>query len=151
MPVTVAPAAEACQAIIDRINSVSAPYALAATATYAEEYSDDAETLTSMAVDVVPLDEVQLSETLAVEDRTSHKIGVEVRKKLTAISQTDVNALKLIVRQIYQWINDYDTNDGRVKVWECDPDPKENPNKDLLANNLVFRSRLLLRVEVEVP
>lgn len=151
MPVTIAPASEACQAIIDRINAVGAPYTLAATATYAEEYSDDAETLTSMAVDVVPLDEIQLSETLAVEDRTSHKIGIEIRKKLTAISQTDINALKLIVRQIYQWVNDFDSSNGRVKVWECGFEANENPNKDLLANNLVFRSRLLLRVEVEVP
>lgn len=145
--VTIAPSTEACQSIIDRINTGTA-YALRVSATYAEQFTDDAETLDTLRVDVVPLDEVQLSESLALEDRTEHQIAVEIRKKLTATTQQAVDQMKLVVRQIYQRVNDYDSSDNRVRVWEAGYEKNENPNKKLLADHQIFRSRLLLKVMV---
>lgn len=146
--VTIAPSTEACEAIRDRINSGGA-YTLAVNATIAEQFSDDQQAMTALMVDVVCLTENQLDETLDVEDRTELIIGIEIRRKLESDAQTLVNAMKLIAAQIYQRVNDFDSANGRVKVCDCGFEADENPNKDLLAEALVFRSRLQLRVEVE--
>ena len=117
----------------------------------AEQFSDDQQAMTSLMVDVVPLEGEQLNETLATEDRSSHIIGIEVRRKLESDSQDLVDAMKLIVQQIFQRVNNFNSTDFRVQVWECSPVQDENPNKKLLSEGLIFRSRLELRVEVEPP
>ena len=81
MAVTIAPSTEACEAIRDRLNSGGA-YALQFEADIAEQFADEQAAMTGLMVDVVPGDEVRLNETLAIEDRTSHTIYIEVRKKL---------------------------------------------------------------------
>lgn len=147
MAVTIAPSTEACQAIVARINS-GTTYPLLVQAQYAEQFNDDAETLEGLAVDVIQLDEVQMQETLATEDRTEHTIAVEIRKKLTTTTQQPIDQMKLVTRQIYQRLNDYDSANGRVQVWEAAFEVNENPNKTLLADRQIFRSRLLLKVRV---
>lgn len=148
MPATIAPSTEACEAIRDRINSGGA-YTLAVNATIAEQFSDDQQAMTELMVDVVALDSEQLIETLAVEDRSTHEIGIEIRRKLDSDSQSLVDEMKLIVHQIFQRLNNFDSSNGRVKVWECANVNSENPNKELLCESLIFRSRIVLRVEVE--
>ena len=149
--VTISAAQEACTAIVDRINA-GTTYALSISATFREEYLDDLTTMgDELLVDVVPISEQQLTETLAVEDRTQHIIGVEIRKKFTAIDQQLVNDLKVTVRQIFQQLNNYNLSSGRVRVWEASQPEMENPNRQLLASHLIFRSRVVLRVIVEVP
>jgi hypothetical protein len=148
--VSISPSEEACAALVDQINGGTA-YTLAVNATTAEQFSDEQEFLEALAVDVVPLEGEQLHETLAVEDRSSHQIGIEIRRRLESAEQNLVNDMKLIVQQIFQRVNNFDSSNRRVRVWECSPVSDENPNKELLSDALVFRSRLMLRVEVEPP
>lgn len=147
MAVTIAPSEEACQAIVDRINT-GTTYPLIFSATYTENLTEDVEELDALRVDVVPLNEIQLQETLSVEDRTEHEIAVEVRRKIKTTAQAEVANVKLTARKIYQRVNNFNSADGRVQVWECDYESNENPNKKLLADHQIFRSRLLLKVRV---
>lgn len=148
MAVTKAPSTEAMQAICDRINDGGA-YDLMVNATYSEFIIDPLEEVTSLRVDVVSESEEQLNETLDVEDRTSHIIRVWMRKKVANVSNDEIDYLKLIFRQIYQRLNDFNSADGRVKVWELEIDPKEVPIKTILQDNWLFVASLVLRVEVE--
>lgn len=148
MAVTIAPATEAMRAIVDTINDGGA-YELAVRATYSESVVDPLEEITSLRVDVVSETEEQLNETLAIEDRTSHLIRVWIRKKVSPGNQDQIDYLKLMHRQIFQRVNDFNSSDGRVKVWEVDNDAKECPIKSILQQLGIFAATLVLRVEVE--
>ena len=148
MAVTIAPSTEACEAIRDRINS-GGDYALHFEAGIAEQFADEQAAMTGLMVDVVPGDEVRLNETLAIEDRTSHTIYIEVRKKLDNNDQEQVDEVKLTTAQIFQRVNDYDLSTNRVRVWQCDEVKGERPNKRLLSESLIFRTRIALTVLVE--
>lgn len=148
MAVTKAPSTEAMQAICDRIND-GGEYDLNVTARYSEFLIDPLEDVTSLRVDVVSESEEQLNETLDVEDRTSHIIRVWMRKKVANVGNDEIDYLKLIFRQIYQRLNDFNSADGRVKVWELEIDPKEVPIKTIIQDNWLFVASLVLRVEVE--
>lgn len=149
MSVTIAPSTEAMTVIVDRVNT-STVYDLAFKATYCEEITEPLEEITDLRVDVVTETEETLNETLDVEDRTSLAIRIWIRKKVaTPRQQDEIDGLKLLVRQIFQMVNNFNSSDGRVKVWECDLDPKECPIKDVLRQNGLFITTLLLRVEVE--
>lgn len=146
MAVTQSPSTEAMSAIVEQINSGTA-YELAVTASYSEIIDDELEDIPNLRVDVVQEEEEQLNETLDVEDRTSHMIRVWIRKRTP--TQDDIDAVKLIVRQIWQRVNNFNSSNGRVKVWECDMDPKEVPNKTILKQSGLFVASMLMRVEVE--
>lgn len=148
MAVTIAPATEAMQAIVARINSGDT-YDLPVRATYSEQLIDPLEDLTDLRVDVVTEAEETLNETLAVEDRTSLEMRIWIRKKVTSVSCDEIDPLRLLVRQIFQRINNYDTTDLRVRVWECDYDSKEIPDKSILNQAWLFVAAIVLRVEVE--
>lgn len=148
--VTTAPSVEACLALVNQINAGTA-YTLAVNATSADQFADDQQDIDGLRVDVVHLDEMQVTESLDVEDRSTHSIGIEIRRKITTSEQRDIDDTKLIVRQIFQRVNDYDSSDNRVRVWDCGYVKGENPNKQVMAESMIFRSRILLRVEVEVP
>lgn len=150
MAITISPSTEACEALIDRINS-GTDYALPVAATFAEQFSDDQQDmqLQRLIVDVVPFDEEQLNETLASEDRTQHSIGIEIRCKLEDDEQFRVDDLKKVVKQIWRRVNLFRNTAARVTVWDAAVVANENPNKKLLTEALIFRSRLMLRVEVE--
>lgn len=148
MPVTTAPSTEAMAAIVDRINTGS-EYPLMVSAEYGEQIIDPLEDISGLRVDVASEDEEQLHETLATEDRTTHTLRIWVRKKVTDTSNDTIDALKLLVRKIYQRVNNFNSSDGRVKVWECDFDPKQCPNKDILKQHWLFVANMSLRVEVE--
>jgi hypothetical protein len=146
MAVTQSPSTEAMSAIVEQINSGTA-YELSVTAAYSETLDDELEDIPDLRVDVVQEEEEQLNETLDVEDRTSHMIRVWIRKRTP--TQDDIDAVKLIVRQIWQRVNNFNSSNGRVKVWECDMDPKEVPNKTILKQSGLFVASMLMRVEVE--
>ena len=148
MAVTIAPSTEACEAIRDRLNSGGA-YALHFEAGIAEQFADEQAAMEGLMVDVVPGDEVRLAETLDIEDRTQHTIYIEVRKKLDDNEQEQVDEVKLTTAQIYQRVNDYDLSTNRVRVWQCDEVKGERPNKRLLSESLIFRTRIALTVLVE--
>ena len=149
MTITIDPSIEACQAVVERINSGS--YGIAfRDAEYLEEIIDPLENVTShVSVTVVPVDEEQLNETLAVTDRTSHNIRIYIRTKLANIEPRAIDDLKLFTRQVFDRCNDYDTANNRVRVWECDQDVKQKPDKDALRDRGVFLASINLRVEVE--
>ena len=148
MAVTIAPATEAMRAIVARINSGDA-YELPVRAIYSEQLIDPLEELTELRVDVVTESEETLNETLAVEDRTSLEIRIWIRKKVASAGSDEIDQLRLLVRQIFQRINNFDSSDGRVKIWECDYDTKEIPDKSILNQSWLFVSAIVLRVEVE--
>lgn len=146
MTLTIDPAAEACQALVARISGGTYSQSIG-DVSYSDQLSDRLESLKYPAVDLIPEDEETLDETLATEDRTSHSIRVWIRSP--AISQQQVDDLKLFVREVYRQLNDFDSTNGRVRVWECSLEQKANPDKDALRNESLFRTSILLRVEVE--
>lgn len=149
MPVTIDPSVEACNELVSRINS-GTTYTLAVDATYREVMIDPLEEFNEqLRVDVVPGDEQQLHETLDLEDRTSHEIRVWVRSKVDSLDDGRIAALKLLTRQIWQRLNNWDSANRRVRVWECDPEKKEKPDKETLRNAGLFVASIVLRVEVE--
>jgi DNA-directed RNA polymerase subunit F len=150
MAVTEAPSTEAMRQIVKQINS-GTTYCVDVRAEASEQLIDELEDISTqgLRVDVVTEDEQTLNETLDVEDRTSLDVRIWIRKKITSLSNDEIDPLKLVVRQIFQQVLDFDSSDGRVKVWECDLDSKQNPDKDMLRQNRMFLSTILLRVEVE--
>lgn len=148
MAVTIAPAAEACQALVERINAGTA-YTLDRDAEYARVEVTALEELDGLQVDVIAVDEQQLAETLAIEDRTSHTIAIWIRKKLADLEPDTIDALCLLTRQIYQQVNNWDSADGRVRVWETSEETELNPDKTALNTMRAFIAKIVLRVEVE--
>ena len=148
MAVTIAPSSEAMSAIVDQINDGGA-YDLDVVARYGALIIDPLEEVTGLRVDVVSETEEQLVETLDVEDRSTHQIRIWMRKKASSVSSDEIDQLKLIFRQIYQRVNNFDSSDGRVKVWDAEIDPIEVPIKSILQQSWLFVASLVLRVEVE--
>ncbi len=150
MAVTVAPSTEACTALVDRINSGTA-YRLDRLAEYQRVAVTPLESLDAagLQVDVVAVDETQLYETLDIEDRSSHKIVIWVREKLPDLMPETIDARCLVARQIFQRVDNWDSDDRRVRVWETDKETRLTPNKDALHQFNVFEAVIVLRVEVE--
>lgn len=148
MAVTIAPSVEATQAIVDRINA-STTYALEVVAQRQEVIVDHLEEVNGLRVDVVHEEETQLEETLDEEDRTSHEIKIYVRAKVSDRTQDQLDPLKLLTRQIFQQVNEYDSANGRVKAWQCDIEPRQAADKELLRQHGLFVAAIMLRVEVE--
>lgn len=148
--VTIDPSVEACQALIAQINAGTA-YTLQVNAIYSEQLIDSLEEIDVLRVDVCTDESETLEETLAIEDRTSHKIRIWIRNKVNDFVNETIDPLKLLVRQIYQRINNFDSSNQRVRVWECDYEPLENPSKETLRTAGLFVSQIVLRVEVDPP
>jgi hypothetical protein len=148
MAVSESPSTEAMKAIVDRINS-AVTYEFDVVAEYSEQIIDPMEEVAELRVDVVSESEQQLNETLDIEDRTNHIVMIWIRKKVASLSNDEIDPLKLLVRQIFQRVNDYDTANGRVKVWEAETDSKQCPDKSLLRQLRMFVASITLRIEVE--
>lgn len=148
MATTIAPSVEATQSIVDRINT-GTTYELEIVAQRQELIVDHLEEVNELRVDVVHEEETQLEETLDDEDRTSHEIRIYVRSKVPNRTADEIDPLKLLTRQIFQRVNEYDSTDGRVKVWQCDIEPRQAADKELLRQHGLFVAAIMLRVEVE--
>lgn len=147
MPVTIAPSAEACQALVDRINTGTL-YRLPTPAEYSRKVIDALEEVSNLRVDVEAFDEVQLNETLTVEDATSHTIRVWVRERLADKEPETIDRTMLVLRRIFQRLNNWDSANRRVRVWEADINAKETPDKSALRDLQQFVGYITLRVEV---
>ncbi len=150
MTTSIDPTTEALQAITDRINSGTA-YELPVAAEYGDNIEDDLTELATLQVCVAEMSHQQLEETLATTERTSHVIHVVVRQKVATPNQEYVDRLKLLTRQIFERINNFDSADGRVRVWECQTGSEGIPDRMALKQDATFVGRIRLRVEVEVP
>ena len=148
MTVTVAPSTEACLALVDQINAGTA-YVLERPAEYSRLEVLPLEEVSTLQVDVVAVDEEQLSETLDIEDRTSHKIVIWIREKLRDLTPETIDDRCLLVRQIFQRVNNFDSTDRRVRVWEVDEETRITPDKNLLNTMQLFAVSIVLRVEVD--
>ena len=146
MPVSIAPSKEVCQAIVDRINSALA-YTLPTPAVYAYQKSEDLRDQGALQVDVIHIDEGDLEETLDVENPTEHELHVWVRRHLDSQDNDTIDALKLIVRQIWQRLNNYQTS--RVYVRQCGIESVPGPQKDLLRTHGTFAQSITLMVRLE--
>ncbi len=147
MPVTIAPSAEACQAIVARINAGSGiAYTLPSAAYYTYEQSEQLIKVELLEVEVLCEQSGTLQETLDIEDRTSHDMVISVRQKVANANPSTIDPLKLIVRQIFQRVNEYATD--RIRVWDCDLED-DGPNESILRQAGVFSASFPLRVEVE--
>lgn len=149
MPVTVAPSAEVCQAIVDRINAGSGgQYTLATAATYYYQKTDALEASTTAAqVDVIHEGERDLEDTLDIETRTSHDLRIWIRAKVSGRAPSDLNPLLLLLRKLFQQVNNYRTS--RVKVVEINGDDDDQPDKGFIRQTGLFSASILLRVELE--
>lgn len=145
---TIDPSDECCQAIVDRINAGSGgTYTLPTPATYVSQIDEDGKDVNGLEVTVVHLTEKELDETLDVEQRTSHELRVWIRQRTSDKSNSAVAAVKLIGTRIKLWIKDFRTS--RVCVWECNTEPEEQPEKNVLRQHGVTSKSIYLRVEVE--
>ncbi|MBS0207230.1 MAG: hypothetical protein JSS49_30505 [Planctomycetes bacterium] len=147
----IAPSAEACQALVDRINSGSGiAYTLTTPATYTYVLDEDIKDTANIGVIVVHDRERTLNESLDLQQRTSHDVRIVVQQKLTNTSATTIDALRLLLRQLYERVYGFQSADQRVTVWECD-EPDEETDRATVVGPRVFQQGIELRVEVEPP
>ncbi len=147
MPVTVAPSTEACIALVDRINSATT-YSLDRLAKYSRVEITGLEQIDERQIDVVHVEGEQLNRTFDLEDPSSHKIAIWVREKLKDSEPETIDAMCLLVSQIYQRVNNFISSDRRVNVWETDEETRMTPDKTLLDQDGLFVAKIVLRVEV---
>lgn len=148
MSVSVDPSVEACQELVARING-GGTYPLPVDAAYSETIIDPLEEITTTRIDVCSEESQTLKEVLKGEGRSSHQIRVWVRSKVDDSENETIDPLKLLVRQVFQRLDNFDSENGRVRVWECDQDQKQSPDKEALRTAGLFVASILLRVEVE--
>lgn len=153
MPITQAPSVEAMAAIVTRINTATT-YTLPTAATRNDAFVESLDNISSMRVEVVQEEESQVNDTLDTEDRSQHVLRIVIRKKISRdgsnnLDQSEIDSARLVTRQIWQRVNNYDSSDQRVKVWEADFDPKEVPVRSALVQHGVFAASILIRVEVK--
>lgn len=146
--VTIDPSVEACIALVDRINS-GTTYHRDVTAIYSEQLVDPLEEIDGLRIDVASEESETLDETLDVENRSSHQIRVWLRAKVEDFEADTIKPLKLLFSQLFQRLNNFDSSDRRVRVFDCNNAPQETPDKTTLRNAGLFVASLLLRVEVE--
>ena len=146
--VAIDPSVEACIAIVGKINSGKV-YTLHVVATYSEELIDSLEEIDGLRVDVTTDESETLTESLDVEDRSSHMLRVWIRSKVENFEPATIEPLKLLVRQIFQQVNNFDSTNGRVRVWSCSNERSQSPDKQMLKSVGLFVTSILLRVEVE--
>ena len=145
---TIAPSVEACNAIRDRVNS-GEEYALEVRAQVADEITEDLQDLRQLRVDVIQESEEQLVETIDLQDNTSHVVRVWIRKKLDTTTQDEIDALKLLKRQIALRLLNYVTTDWRVRIWEVDNSQAPVIERDTLHQDRSFIASVLCRAEVK--
>jgi hypothetical protein len=144
---TLAPSTEACEAIRDRINSGTG-YVLDVRAEVSELIVEDISEERQLRVDVVPESEMQMHDTIDAIDRTSHTIRVVIRKKLDDTTQDEINALKLLRRQIATRLMGFYSADRRVSVWEVDNQIETRTEQGSLHQHRAYSTSIPLRVEV---
>ncbi|MES2788130.1 MAG: hypothetical protein V4719_00815 [Planctomycetota bacterium] len=148
--VTIAPSDEACQALVAWINAGD-KYTLPAPSAYSYLTIEELGDVTQLQVDVTHVSAIQLSDSLDGEDPSVHTIIVWVRDKLPTKATAEIAVRNLIFQQIYQRVNGYRFPANRVKVRECGYDDVENPDRDLIETQLLFKAGITIKAEVSPP
>ena len=143
---TIAPSTEALQAIAARINAGTA-YTLDLKAEARELAIDPLEEVTELRVDVCHESEQQLFEQIDSEG-TEHTLRIWIRKKVAALSGDELNPLRLLCRQILQQVDQYDTQDRRVCVWQSGFESQEVADRTMLYQQRIFVASVIVRVRV---
>lgn len=146
MSVTIDPSDEAGQAIADRINSAII-YTLPRPAEYTHAIIDQLEEVDGFRVDVAHVDAQQLEDTFDIECRSSHILRVWLRDKLDEMDTAAVAVRNLLLRKIFQRLNNFRTN--RVAVWDIGKERANIPGMQVLVEANFYRAYIELRVEVE--
>jgi len=145
---TLAPSTEAVNAIVARINA-GTTYNLDLKAEARELIIDPTEEVTELRVDVCHESEQQLFETLDAVDNTQHAIRIWVRKKVADITPQELNALRLLCRQILRQVDQYVTTDWRVRVWQAGFETQEVADKAVLYSQRMFVASISCEVQVK--
>jgi hypothetical protein len=145
---TLAPATEAVNAIVARINA-GTTYNLDLKAEARELIIDPTEEVTELRVDVCHESEQQLFETLDAVDNTQHAIRIWIRKKVADITPQELNPLRLLCRQILRQVDQYVTTDWRVRVWQAGFETQEVADKAVLYSQRMFVASISCEVQVK--
>lgn len=146
--VTIAPSDEALAALTAWINVAAQAYTLPTPAASSYLTIDDLSDVTALQVDITHKTELNLNNSLDAECPTEQSVIVWVRNKLA--NRSEIPAANLIFRQIYQRVNAMRTP-GRVAVKRCGYDDVENPDKDLLDSQLLYKAGIEVILEVAAP
>lgn len=147
---TIAPSDEACRAVVAWINSGTA-YTLPSACVHSYSTVDELGDVTELRVDVTHVSGKQLQESLSLEDPSEHTLIVWLRDKLPDATTVEVASRNLIFQQIYQRINAHRLTGNRVTVRACGYDDVENPDRDLIRTQLLYRAGITVKVEVKPP
>ena len=148
--VTIAPSDEACQALVAWINAGGA-YTLPSPCTYSYLTVEELGDVTALTVDVTHVSGKQLNDSLSREDPSEQTLIVWVRDKLPSQAVAEIAARNLIFQQIYQRVNAYRVTSNRVMVRQCGYDDVENPDKDLIPTQLLYKAGITVKAEVRAP
>ena len=146
MTITQSPSDEAAQRITNQVNA-GTTYALDAPAQYTRQQIDPLEQIQSTRVDVVIDKETQ--ETLDDSDNVSVSLRVWIRSPLPQDNAQAIATLNFLKRQIFFQLNNWNSADRRVQVWECDLDDIEVPIKQQLLQCGLYVAAIVLRAEVQ--
>lgn len=154
MTLTIAPADEACQALVTLINSPTTGYALDFNAQYSRVEINPLEEIQGLLVDVVADEEETPGDRLDAQDQSSHDISVWIRSQLPGgtpqspeVNQA-IGQLCLLRQQIFLQLNNWQSANGRVSVWDAGIEKQDQPLKAALKQANLFAARIALRVEV---
>lgn len=148
MVATIAPADEACIALVDRINA-GTDYALAVDARYSRLQVDPLEQIKELHVDVVADTEQGQSDRLDGLDNTLHTIKVWVRAPIIDADPQYLADLALVRKQLVDWLDNWDSSDRRVQVWDSENEDLEQPIKELIRQSNLFVAVVILNVQVQ--
>lgn len=146
--VTIDPGDEAIAAILARINS-AITYTLPTPAVESVQIVDPYEQIDGIRVDVTHETETQLHETLSQEDNSSHILRIWVRDKLPDAAPLTLKSRKLLARQIFQRVNEF--QNSRISVWDAGKERNEKPGKEWAVRDGIFVAYCEIRVEVRPP
>lgn len=148
MTATLSPADEACTALVNRLNSMTT-FVLDVEAKYSRLEIDQLEQVEGLRVDVVANTEQGQSDRLDGLDETIHEIRVYIRKHLTTDQDVEIQELALLRTQIIAALDNWDSADRRVRVWDSENEALEQPMKEQLRTLGMFMAVIVLTVKVE--
>lgn len=147
MTATIAPSIEACEEITAKINATleTADNAYPAKFRFVNEEALE-DISTKARIDVVHVSETDQEDTLDVMNRTAHVVHVVVRRKVQ--NQDERAAAALLFQKIRERLNNFDSDDLRVRVMRCRAINDSSGSADMIRMSGLFVAKLELRIEV---
>ncbi len=147
MTVSIAPADEACLALVDRINAGTA-YILDVEAKYSRFLVDPLEEIDGLRVDLAHDVEQVQHDRLDGLDNSLHTIRVWIRAKLPDDEPESVQSFAYLRKQLVDRLDNWNSSDRRVQVWDTENEEIEQPMKDQLRQKGLFVACVVLHVQV---